>query len=109
MTKMLDDRLEAFDLGVLDRDPKTQIGYREAKAVQFGGILLLEMREAARLSRKQLAEALGRSEEEIESHERGKSPEGPPMGLILRAAALCGAHLSVSFDDPTKTGHVIRV
>jgi predicted transcriptional regulator len=101
------DDLDLYDPDVLSKDPAMQAGYRDAITAQLASILLIEMREAAGLSRERLAQLLGRTTEEIELFERGKSPDGPSMGLVVRVAELCGAHLSVSFDNPTKAGHVI--
>jgi predicted transcriptional regulator len=101
------DRLDLFDPNQLSNDPKLQGDYRDAVTAQLSSILLIEMREAAGLSRERLAQLLGSSADEIELFERGKSPDGPSMALVLRVAELCGAHLSVSFDNPLKAGHVI--
>jgi ribosome-binding protein aMBF1 (putative translation factor) len=99
------DRMDLFDPMELSKDPT----YRAAINAQWASILLMEMREAAGLSREQLASQLGRSPAEIEFFERGKSPDGPPMGLILRVAELCGASLTVRYKDPMKQNHVIGV
>jgi len=108
--KMIDrDRMDLFDPSELNKDPTTQADYRAALNAQWASILLMEMREAAGFSREQLASLLGRSPGEIEFFERGKSPDGPPMGLILRVAELCGASLSVQYKDPMKQNHVIGV
>jgi DNA-binding XRE family transcriptional regulator len=101
------DRLDLYDPNELSKDPATQVSYREAVTAQVASILLIEMREAAGLSREQLASLLGRSSDEMESLERGRSPDGPSMGLVLRVAELCGARLSVSFKNSTRPTHVI--
>jgi hypothetical protein len=103
------DRLDLFDPKELNKDPTTQADYRAALNAQWASVLLMEMREAAGLSREQLAAELGRTPDEIEFFERGKAPDGPPMGLILRVAELCGASLSVRYKNPLKHNHVIGV
>jgi DNA-binding XRE family transcriptional regulator len=101
------DRLDLFDPNELGQDPATRVRYREAVTAQFASILLMEMREAAGLSREQLAQLTGKSRDEIELLERGRSPDGPSMGFVLRVAELCGANLSVSFKNSARPSHVI--
>jgi hypothetical protein len=101
------DRLDLFDPNELSKDPALQAGYREAVNAQLASVLLMEMREAAGLSRQQLAGLLGRPPDEIELLERGRPPEGPTMAFVLRVAELCGARLSVSFVKDPARNHVI--
>jgi hypothetical protein len=109
--KMIDrDRLDLFDPNELSKDPATQASYREAFNAQLASVLLMEMREAAGLSRERLAQLLGKAADEIELLERGKPPEGPSMAFVLRVAELCGARLSVSFlKDPARNHDIGRL
>jgi hypothetical protein len=53
------DRMDLFDPTELSKDPATQADYRAALNAQWASILLMEMREAAGLSREQLAGFFG--------------------------------------------------
>jgi hypothetical protein len=108
MTTINRDRVKAYDLvGTLDKTASTQAGFRNALAIEHASVLLIEMREAAGLTKKYIAQMLEMPEEELDLHERGRSPDGPPMALVLRVATLCGARLRVRFANPAKKDHDI--
>jgi ribosome-binding protein aMBF1 (putative translation factor) len=69
--------------------------FEEADRIQRAGLLLMQIRERARLSVEELAERLHEDPDEVRRIERGQSLESPAMSRMLRIAEICDAEIHI--------------